>query len=78
MEPRPEEKELIEEFEKNILKEKEIVNLFNSLNEATFGDYNPKLEIQNDEKLIIFELLGNSLYFCKFENWKEVLSFIPT
>ena len=65
MEPRPEEKELIEEFEKNILKEKEIVNLFNSLNEATFGDYNPKLEIQNDEKLIIFELLGNSLYFLE-------------
>ena len=65
MEPRPEEKELIEEFEKNILKEKEIVNLFNSLNEATFGDYNPKLEIQEDEKLIIFELLGNSLYFLE-------------
>ena len=65
MEPRPEEKELIEKFEKNILKEKEIVNLFNSLNEATFGDYNPELEIQNDEKLIIFELLGNSLYFLE-------------
>ena len=65
MEPRPEEKELIEEFEKNILKEKEIVNLFNFLNEATFGEYNPKLEIQEDEKLIIFELLGNGLYFLE-------------
>ena len=65
MKPSEDELELLEKFEKRFLKEKEIVNIFNSLSENTFKDYYPKLEIHDDEKLIIYELLENSLYFLE-------------
>lgn len=40
-----EEKKILDIFEKQIEKEKEIVNLYNSLSEGTFKDYFNKLEI---------------------------------
>ena len=60
-----EEKELLDKFEKQIKKEKEIVNLFNSLREAIFKDYFVKLEIHEDEKLVIFELVTRCLDYLE-------------
>ena len=65
MEHSKEEKELIEKFEEQIKKEKEIVDLFNSLREATFKNYFEKLEIHDDEKLLIFELVSRCLYYLE-------------
>ena len=48
----------IEEIEK----EKEIVNLFNSLVEAISEDLSEKLEILGDQKYVIFNLVSKSLY----------------
>ena len=45
------------------LKELQIVDLFNTLSESTYEKYYSKLEIQDDEKLIIFELLESKLKF---------------
>ena len=55
------ENELIEKFEKKFNKEKEIVDIFNNLSEVTYQKYYSKLEIKDDEKLIIFPLLENKL-----------------
>ena len=56
---------MLEKFEKRFEKEIEIVNLLNSLSENAFKDYFPKLEIHNDEKLIIHELVENNLYYLE-------------
>ena len=58
-----EEMELMEKFETQIKKEIEIAKLYNSLSQATFKDYYPPLEIKEDEKLIIYELVQNCLYY---------------
>lgn len=65
MEPNKDEMEMLEKFEKRFEKEIEIVNLLNSLSENAFKDYFPKLEIHNDEKLIIHELVENNLYYLE-------------
>ena len=65
MEYSEEEKKILDKFEKQIQKEKEIVNLFNSLREATFKDYFEKLEIQEDEKLVIFQLVTCCLHYLE-------------
>ena len=56
-----EEKELMKKFENTFKQEIEIVELFNLLSESTYAKYYSKLEIQDDEKLIIFELVENRL-----------------
>ena len=65
MEYSEEEKKILDKFEKQIQKEKEIVNLFNSLREVTFKDYFEKLEIQEDEKLVIFQLVTCCLHYLE-------------
>ena len=49
-------------IEVEIEKEKEIVNLFNSLVEAISEDLSEKLEILGDQKYVIFNLVSKSLY----------------
>jgi len=60
-----EEKELIQKFEKIFQKEIEIVDIFNSLSETTYEKYYSKIEIQEDEKLIIFQLVENKLKYLE-------------
>ena len=65
MKQNQEEKHLLDKFEEEIKKEKEIVNLFNSLSEATFKGYYERLVIHEDEKLIIFELVSTCLHYLQ-------------
>jgi len=60
-----EEKKIMEEFEKQINEEKKIVEALNSLNEKALKNYYPKLEIQQKNKFIIYQLL--ELYLNSFE-----------
>ena len=60
-----EEKELTQKFEKIFQKEIEIVDIFNSLSETTYEKYYSKIEIHEDEKLIIFQLVENKLKYLE-------------
>ena len=60
-----EEKKILDIFEKQIEKEKEIVHLYNSLSEGTFKDYFNKLEIRENQKLVIFESVSRCLNYLE-------------
>ena len=51
------EEKITEEFEKQINEEKKIVEALNSLNEKVLKNYYPKLEIQQQNKFIIYQFL---------------------
>ena len=60
-----EETELIQKFEKVFQREKLIVDAFNSLSVATYEKYHSNLEIKEEDKLIIFQLVENKLKYLE-------------
>jgi hypothetical protein len=80
METNKENDEILEEFEKQIENQKEIVKLLNALYQSTFEEYYTELKINDYEKMNIFELLKNKLKYLelngieKKDNFKEMLA----
>ena len=75
-----EENDLMKKFDKEFQKEREIVNVLNLLSETTYNNYYSKLEIKEDENIIIFELVENRLKLLeqsaneRNNNFEEILA----
>ena len=75
-----EENDLMKKFDKEFQKEREIVNVLNLLSETTYNNYYSKLEIKEDENIIIFELVENRIKLLeqsaneRNNNFEEILA----